>query len=336
MNRRDLKCKLKKTLDTIAILHYKTYANKATSKGHKYNSRLFFQHGFLDSSMTLEQFKNIKHNTVIKTIYTSQTAWKTPTRQKIAHWYLSFTRFIQNYTNGYIKEAKHLKTKTFDTREEFYKTCTTRALTSTEIQNFFTTLQEPPQIEPNNPRSACYLAAILLFQGARRVSEVVALNIGDIDWKKNQITFAVTKNKLLPKNVLVTYPQNVFQDLKTYLGNRLNYNNPKSQPLFISMGKKYKKKRTDLRKRRRIQAQYIRKVFRETFKRAGIQNVNRPTHVFRVKAVTLLRDRGVGYNELQDLTCHHSPEFIDYYDYRRDKRASNASRNLLDFMPTSK
>ena len=251
MNRRDLKRKLKKTLDTIAILHYKTYANKATSKGHKYNSRLFFQHRFLDSSMTLEQFKNIKHNTVIKSIYTSQTAWKTPTRQKIAHWYLSFTRFIQNYTNGYIKEAKHLKTKTFDTREEFYKTCTTRALTSTEIQNFFTTLQEPPQIEPNNPRSACYLAAILLFQGARRVSEVVALNIGDIDWKKKTDHLRSNQKQTLTQKRPRYLPPKRFPRPKDLSRQSTQLQQPQKSAPIHQHGQRVQEKKSRLKKKKK-------------------------------------------------------------------------------------
>ena len=155
-----------------------------------------------------------------------------------------------------------------------------------------------------NPRD-CMIAKVLL-QGAKRVSEGLAITTECIEWGKCQITFTQSKTKGVIKKTVITYPGSVMEELRAYVGEA------KDQVFRTSTGKG-------------VIAGQLAKTFERAGIKAGIPFKVTP-HVLRATAVTLYREMGCTDSDLMGVTGHANAAMMRAYD--QSDLSNNASKKV--------
>lgn len=163
----------------------------------------------LDSSVQTLALSNLEN--VLDTIK-KNTLGSEATKQLVCKAFISFTKFLERQTKGMVKKAipQCGINATFPTIRD---KCATKALKMDEWNKFIKALREVSFRD--------YLIAKALFQGAKRISEVLSAQIEDIDWEKRTITYKQLKSKILEKKTCITYPESFMKELKVYLNNRV-------------------------------------------------------------------------------------------------------------------
>ena len=121
----------------------------------------------------------------------------------------------------------------------------------------------------------CLIAKIML-QGVKRIGDVLSLMVDHIDFNTRQITFNQKKSNCL-KQTFISYPQEIMDQLKTYLGDR-------SGNVFITSGNK------------RMLPYQLNITFLKAGQRAGIPFKVTPK-VLRATVVKYLSEQGFGSSE---------------------------------------
>ena len=148
-------------------------------------------------------------------------------------------------------------------------------------------------------------AAALCLQGARRIGEVLSLQIEDVDFPLSQVRVKPSKMRGLNKVIIVTLPDTLRAALMLAAGTRT------SGPLFsTSTGKA-------------IDYKQFTYTLKRAAERAGIQKRVHP-HCLRASAVTHYRALGFQDFQVQRLTGHASTAMLNAYD--KTELSQNASR----------
>src|SRR5579862_2789428 len=167
-------------------------------------------------SKILNDIKNIDKSDDPK-----EDAKRESARQVKAAAYISFTNWLHNTTNGWFRKAIPTSNTTF---YNIYDKCQSNALSLSEWYNFISELNKI------NKRDA--LIAKALFQGAKRVSEVVSLQLDQISWEKNIINYKQSKNKTI-KFIPINYPKNFMNELSEYITLTADYRKD-SKDVFVT------------------------------------------------------------------------------------------------------
>ena len=160
------------------------------------------------------------------------------------------------------------------------------------------------ELEKINTRDC--LIAKLILQGGKRVNEVLSLQTHQIDWIKNEITFFQSKTKGYIKETVITYPESVMRNLKSYLEDRTGqiFVTRSGKPVMINQ-------------------------LAVTFEKAGA-TANIPfkvtPHVLRASTVTHLKRQGFSESDIMRVTGHANSELV--YAYDKGSRADNASKGV--------
>jgi integrase/recombinase XerD len=128
------------------------------------------------------------------------------------------------------------------------------------------------------------------------------LQIDQIDWKGEEITFKQFKIKVLNKETVTTYPTRIMDQLRTYIGNRSGF-------VFVTCSQKP------------VIINQLVSFFKRAGENAGIPFKISP-HVLQALAVTFLKQQGFSDSDIMRVTGHASAEMIFAYD--RSSRADNA------------
>ena len=148
------------------------------------------------------------------------------------------------------------------------------------------------ELEKINTRDC--LIAKLILQGGKRVNEVLSLQTHQIDWIRSEITFFQSKTKGYIKETVMTYPESVMRNLKSYLEDRTGqiFVTRSGKPVMINQ-------------------------LAVTFEKAGA-TANIPfkftPHVLRASTVTYLKRQGFSKSDIMRVT------------YDKGSRADNASK----------
>jgi hypothetical protein len=254
------------------------------------------------SAFTVSSFNEVVHEAMVDHI--KQIAdWSEGTRQVKAACYIGFTSFLERITSGWFRRALPSTLESNKTFFQIREKCATNAITLLEWHRFIIAL------EGVNERDA--LIAKAMFQGAKRVSEVLSLTLPQIDFEKNAITYRQSKTRGLIKEITVSYPESFMSSLKAYI-QTTSTNRKDGLTVFIT----------------REGNQIFRTRLNESFKKASeIAGVGRVTpHVLRTTWVTYAKSQGCSNSEIQKVTGH-CDKMVNAYD--KTDGADNPTRKLI-------
>lgn len=270
---------------------------KLTATNYRSGMRKLMEAKCIDIKMSLQSFALSDHESVVDRIKTF-SCWKECTRQARAACYISFTGFLSRRFKGIIKKAMASKEGSSKTFFRVHEKVKSNAMTQAQWLSFFGSLQEI------NPRDC--LIAKLILQGGKRVNEVLALQVQQIHWDRNEIIYKQSKTKGMNKETVITYPVGIMQQLREYIGDR------KAQ-VFV----------TD--SLHAVMINQLTRTFKKAGEKAGIPFKVTP-HVLRASAVTFLKQQGFSDSDIMGVTGHASSAMV--YSYDKSSRANNASKKV--------
>lgn len=290
-----------KNLSPATARNYSYYVNDMKKKG-------FFPDYDADQKIsTIFAFNYANHEEVIDRIKNvTDDIWKESTRQTHAACYISFTSFLERYTKGWFKKAVPNVSSQNKTFYQVHDKCVTTALTLAQWHRFIARLHDI------NERDS--LIARCMFQGAKRISEVLNLKLEQIQWDKNIIKYQLSKTGGTLKYIPITYPQYFMDELKAYVDitSKIAKDAEKRYVFVTRTGKGVTRMRLNY-----------------SFSRAAeIANIEKVTpHMLRATWVTLVKQQGIQDTEIMKVTGHTSSKMI--YAYDKTSAEENVSKKLV-------
>lgn len=280
-----------------AVEQWLATLKRITAKNYASGIKQLIKYKLIDQKLTLQVFALINHDAVIDQIKTLADLSEC-SRQARAACYISLTRFLSRRTQGVIPKATPCREGVTKTFYRVREKVATHAMTRAEWASF---LDELHRINPRD----CLIAKVIL-QGGKRLSEVLSLTTDKIDYSKREITFKQSKTKGYEKETVITYPQNIMDEIKNYLGGRTGL-------VFITRHKK----------------PIMPNQLASTFARAG-RAAQAPfkitPHVLRASTITFLKISGYSDSDIMKISGHASSEMVNAYD--KSDRAFNISKKV--------
>jgi integrase len=208
------------------------------------------------------------------------------TKQNRCSCFISFTRYLERMSCGNFRMVKTQKGANA-TFKKIREKAATKACTFQQWNQFIAELRKISIRD--------WLIAKAIFQGAKRINEVLRSRIENIDWEKNRITYKQSKSDHLEKTTVITYPQEFMTDLKFYLNGRTE------GYIFIT--------RNDLPV---TQPQAYRS-FAYASVKAGLP-FNIHPHMLRATAITQFFGMGYHSDDIMKVSGHATNATVLYYD----------------------
>ncbi len=280
-----------------AISTWLTTLTRLTAKNYTSGMKRLAELKLINPGLSLQAFSLANHNAVIDRIKTLPGLSEC-SKQARAACYISFTRFLDRRTRGMIHKATPSREGTSKTFYLVREKVATQALSRAQWLSF---LQELGQMNSRD----CLIAKIIL-QGGKRVGEVLSLRTDMIDYSAREISFMQSKTKGFEKETVITYPQALMDELRTYIDNRqgIVFATKNNQPVVRNQ---------------------LAVTFKKAGERAGISFRVTP-HVLRASAVTYLKREGFSDSDIIKVTGHASTTMMNAYD--KSERAQNASKKV--------
>ena len=280
-----------------AVIQWLASCKPLTAKNYASGIHQMAAAKLIDINTSLQAFALCDHDAIIDRIK------KIPhlsecTKQARAACYISFTRFLSRRTQGIITKATPNREGISKTFYRVREKVATHALSHAQWSQFLNHLHRINQRD-------CLIAKIIL-QGGKRVCEVLSLTTENVDYNSHQITFTQSKTKGYHKETVITYPQNVMDELKKYSGNRVGF-------VFITKSGK----------------SIMPNQLAVTFEKAGLAAeipFKITPHVLRATTVTYLKREGFSDSDIMKVTGHASAQMIHAYD--KSERSENASKKI--------
>lgn len=156
-------------------------------------------------------------------------------------------------------------------------------------------------------RRAFYIA-VMLLQGAKRISEVLEARIENIDFEMNRIIFPQHKSNFLDDRTIITFWQEFMDELRVFLGDRV-------EGLIFIKKNGYPFDRT-----------LINQAFRNASERLRIRPHISP-HRLRATAICSYRKNGETHEAIRLVTGHSTVKQVAHYD--QDLEGDNPSSRLV-------
>lgn len=270
--------------------------SKCTASSYKSGMNMLEHHGVLDMQLTLQQFSQINHSMILYKI--GRLDYSEATKQARAGCYISFTKFLYKLSEGIIHPSIPEKTGVDQTFFKIRQKVKTVAITPHQWRAFFNRLRETGH---ERERLIC----CLMLQGGKRISEVLDLNLKDVNWESNQIKFRQSKTRKLEQYTIITFPQHIMDDLK-------RYTEPRIQGILFRS-----------KFGTRISYVWVRKM---VIRAAADLGLNICTHTFRASCVTYLKALEYSDADIQKITGHSSSESLHQYD--KNDLSNNPTKRL--------
>jgi integrase/recombinase XerD len=262
-----------------------------TLKGHtriNYESgfKMLYKRGLIDLRINIAEFSVMNHKHILSLI-SAAPGWSEATQQARAAAFVHFTEFLETATNGIVKKVSIKRkgaNKTFFRVREKVKT---KALNMMDLALFLAELKRI------NYRD--HLIAKVTLQGGKRISEVLQLEIPDIDWGENIIKFIQLKTGKTKEYTLIKYPTGAMEELRQYLNGRIQGH------VFITRNEKPVS-----------QSAFYRQC-RKAGERAGIGKKVTP-HVLRATFITEHVKRKASYRRIAKASGHKTTRMVAAYD----------------------
>ncbi len=269
-----------------AIEAYLKTVTPSTEKIYSCSFRMLAGRGYIDPSMSLQNFGFITHERVIDRIKRDK-AWKEATKQSRAASYVSLSRWLNRASGGLLRAAIPNKDAGNATFRKIRDKVATMAMTKKQIDEFFVHLDAS-----GNLRDATIARCAL--QGGKRVSECLTLKYSQVCVKEKTITFLQSKTAGFEKYTVITYPDHVFTAIKTLCPTRKGLVFRTLRGKQVSRGHFYQ-------------------VCVRAGKKAKIPFRVTP-HVLRTSCVTYLYEQGYNSAQIAKVTGHNSIQSVVMYD----------------------
>jgi integrase/recombinase XerD len=268
-----------------------------TRTSYRYHIQCIEAQGLIDSSTSLKSFSLVTHNNVLDKIK-QQQGQSEATRQARASAYISFTRYLYRKYEGKISKAEPNATQGSKTFFKIRDKCSTNAMTRSQWTDFL--------YELNKTNQGYYLLAVLMIQGAKRISEVLPLQIDKINWTTCEITYKQLKTGGTFKETYITYPARIMEQLKAYVGSR------EGLVFTTCTGKQ-------------IQPSQISIAFAKAGLKANLPFHIHP-HVLRTSAITAFFKEGLNASDILKISGHDSLDSVCAYD--KSSLRDNATKRI--------
>ncbi len=290
-----------KNLETItveqALGEWLATLRALTAKNYQSGMKQLAGRGLIKPDLSLQAFALVNHDATIDRIK-SIVPWSECSKQARAACYIAFTRFLARRTQGVIPKATPNREGTGKTFYKVREKVATEAMSLMQWSNF---LQELYKIN----RRDCLIAKIML-QGGKRVSEVLSLTTLMINYSAREIRFAQSKTKGYEKETIITYPQAVIDELRSYVADRQGL-------VFIT------------KSGGSVMHNQLAINFAKAGERAQIGFRVTP-HVLRASAITYLKTAGFSDSDIMKISGHASSAMVNAYD--KSDRAQNLSKKV--------
>lgn len=289
-------------LDSIQVqeaifIWLETLNSHHTRRNYYAGLKKLVEYSLLNPFISLQAFALVNHESIVDQIKQIKE-WSECTRQARAACYISLTAFLDRRLQGVVKKAKTNKEKGSKTFFRVYEKVKTNAMNQSQWISFLKALEEM------SCRDA--LIAKLTLQGGKRISEVLSLQVHQIDWHNLEITFMQSKTKGCIKQTVITYPESIMCALKGYIGDREEY-------VFVT------------RNGKPINLRHCARAFAKAGLKAHIPFKVTP-HILRASNVTYLKLQGFSDSDIMKVTGHASAAMI--YAYDKGSVANNASKKV--------
>ena len=280
-----------------ATYEWLTTLSSLTSKNYMSGIKKLAELQLINLEISLQQFALLNHNAILDKIKTIRHMSEC-TKQARAACYISFTQFLSRRTQGVIAKAQPSKEGVSKTFYRVREKVETEAMSKLQWTNFL------EELEKINKRD-CLIAKIIL-QGGKRMNEVLTLTTKMIDFNLREVTFLQSKTKGYKKETIITYPPEIIQELKEYIGKR------KGLVFITKTGKS-------------VMPNQLATNFAKAGNLADIPFKVTP-HVLRASTITYLKAAGFSDSDVMKISGHASSEMVNAYD--KSDRAQNASKKV--------
>lgn len=247
--------------------------------------------------MNLQQFSLVNHEAIIDHIKHDPIKLSEMSRQTEAAAYISFTAFLNRRFGRLIPKAipcREGNDRTFFRVRDKVKTM---AMDSRQLREFL------KELEHFNYKH--FVMAKIIVQGAKRINEVRSMKVDQINFEECRITFIQSKTEGMLKQTIITYPQSVMNELKSFC--------PDTGYVFCTKTGKM------------IDYTNIYDSFREAGENAEIPFRVTP-HVLRATAITEYKKGGCSTDDIMKISGHAFAHQLNAYD--KSDIAENPSKRL--------
>lgn len=267
---------------TLFLESQTPHTKRSYQGGLKKIAKILERNGIPFMGITLGLFSTYNLESILDLIK-KEYPGKIGTKQARCGCFISFTEFLQRKTRGMIRKALLDKT----TFQRIRKKAHTGCFTHKEWLVFIQKLKDLSYRD--------YLIAKAVFQGAKRISEVLHAKIENIDWEKGSIKFQQSKSKILDSYTVISYSSEYMKELRDYLEGR------KTGYIFLT------------RKGTPIAPPHMYRSFMYASVMAGLDKRIHP-HMLRTSAITSLFQMGYHSDDIMKVSGHSCPASVIYYD----------------------
>lgn len=277
---------------------------KTTRRNYSYYINDLIKRNILPApETTVGAFNKVPHELIIDHIK-NITDWCEGTRQLKAACYIAFTGYLARISQGKFRKAEPCTLASNPTFFQVREKCATQALTLSQWHRFIIALEDI------NYRDG--LIARCMFQGAKRISEVLQVTLAQIDFEKNIILFRQSKTGGTIREIPISYPVHFMQELKNYIAATDKFRNEQPLLFITRAGKAVTRSRLNYS-------------FALASGKANLPKVT--PHMLRATWVTLVKQQGVQDTEIMKVTGHTSSKMI--YAYDKTSAEENYSKKLI-------
>lgn len=247
--------------------------------------RLFQEKGYVTPESTVQDLSLANLENMLDCLQTNLVG-SVGTKQNRCAVFVSFTRYLHRVTQGMVRIALP-KTGSTPTFQKIRDKAKTNAITHEQWNQFIHALRKVSFRD--------YLIAKMIFQGAKRLTEVLNANLEDVDWDQSRIKFRQLKSNIREKFTIITYPADFMTELRVYLCGR------KEGRIF------------ETKSGRKVTQPQLYRSFQSASTVAKLP-VNVHPHTLRATAITLLMKMGYHSDQVTKVSGHSTTAQVMYYD----------------------
>lgn len=287
------------TLEEAVIFFVKTL-KPITGETYGYAFKRIFDllssAGILTKDITLQEYQEFNPSNILDYIRENFPGSQS-TKQSRSACYISFTKYLERVSNGKFKVAVPKKgiNATF---KVVRRKAATKTITHEQWILFSNALKS------KYPRE--WMIARAIYQGAKRINEVLLAKIENINWKERTIKYMQNKSHNLDGHTIINYPESFMSDLKTYLGSR------KKGYIFIA------------KNGNRLFPENVRTVFTDICCIENLPHLH--PHMLRTSAITNFFNMGYHSEDIMKVSGHQHSSSVLYYD--KSPVENNLTKNV--------
>ena len=269
-----------------AIDSFLTILKPSTAKAYRCSLKWLHKKKIINFDQKLSEFALVNYTSILADI--RREAATPATQQARSAALISFSKYLNSRSNNLIPRCQpvsHGVERTFSRIRDKSKT---KPLSRLEAKQLLETLK--------TISFATYIIAFIALNSGRRISEVLALKWGDVNFESKTISFTILKLQY-EKKVSITYCDQIFEDLA--LIKRTNPYARSTSPIFL----------------RNTGCPVSYQTIWQRFKKASrLLGADYTPHCLRSTFVSIASEEGNSHNDIKSCTGHSSLNMVDYYD----------------------